>query len=163
MGWVCREVVALTDRRSTTLRGSPVFFPTTCILLHHVVGVFDGTLSKMPSSMSRSRSLRTCSTQWAGIVDGLCIAIGVAFSFTCMRSGGKPVILGRGWCVHTLNADAEYVSRIQASIRGMLAGVSGKGGDVGGGGGGHLFRQPHGANSLPFTSYCTCERSWCCL
>ena len=54
--------------------------------------------------------------------------------------------------MQTLNADAAYVSRIHASIRGMLAGVSGKGGDVGGGGGGDLFRQPHGANSLPFTS-----------
>ena len=34
---VCLEVALFTSRSSTTRLESPVFFPTTCIQLHHVV------------------------------------------------------------------------------------------------------------------------------
>ena len=42
----------LTSQRSTTLRGSPDFFATTCILEHHVTGMLWGTLSSTPKMMS---------------------------------------------------------------------------------------------------------------
>ena len=109
--WVWRCVAELTERKSTTRRGSPLFLPTTCILLHHVVGVFDGTLSMTPKAMSCSSSCLTCSVQWAGIDDGLWTAVGVAPSLTRSRNAGNPVIKGRGWWGHVLNAEEAYVSR----------------------------------------------------
>ena len=41
------------------------------------------------------------------------------------------------------------MARIHFSILGMLPGVRGKGGCDGGGGGGDLLKQTHGANSQP--------------
>ena len=151
--WVCLVVAALTALRSTTRRGAPVFLPTTCILLHHVVGVLEGTLSITPRAMSRSSSRRTSSTQCAGIVDGRCIATGSDPSLTCILKGGKPDIKGKGWCGQTLNADAAYVSRNHFSISGTFSGVKSHGGTVVGGGGGKRFKHPHSANSLPSLSY----------
>ena len=152
MTCVCLDVAALTARRSTTLRGSPLFFPTTCILLHQVVGVLEGTRSNTPSCISRSNSSRTWSTQWARIFEGLWIATGSADFFTWIRRGGNPDILGSGWWEHVLNADAAYVFSIHFSNLGMFSGVNGKGGWVGGGGGSVCFKHPHDDSSLPSVS-----------
>ena len=152
---VCLMVAELRARRSTTLRGWPVFLPTTCMRLHHVVGVFDGTLSSTPRAISCSTSWRTCSTQCAGMVAGLWIATGSASFFRCILSGGNPVIRGRGWWGHVLKDDAAYCLRNQSLTSFTLSCVIVKGGSFGGGGGGILFRQPHCANSRPSASNCT--------
>ena len=90
---------------STTRRGSPVFFPTTCILAHQVLGVFWGTLYKTPSAISLSRSCLTCSDQCARMVAGLWIAFGSTPSLVIILKGGKPDIMGKGWWGQLLNAE----------------------------------------------------------
>lgn len=102
----CLFVAALTALRSTTRLGSPNFLPTTCIRLHQVVVVFEGTRSRTPKAMSHSNSSFTWSTQRVGIVNGLCTATGSTLSIMIILSGGCPDIKGRGWCGQMLKADA---------------------------------------------------------
>ena len=153
MKWVCLSVALFSSRRSTTRLGSPVFLLTTCILLHHVVGVLEGMRSMTPRAISCSNSSLTLSIQCAGMVDGLWTATGVEPSFTSNLKGGKPVMSGRGWWGHVLNADDAYVSSNQSRTLSTLLGVILNGGASGGLGGGVRSKQPHAARALPFASF----------
>ena len=81
------------------------------------------------------------------------MATGSTPSFTMSLRGGRPVMSGSGWWGHTLKAEVAYVSNNHLCTLSTLPGLISKGGYAGGGGGSVRFKQPQGANSLPFESY----------
>lgn len=133
--------------KSTTLRGSPVGLGCTTILLHHWTGSLTGTFSSTPSLQSLSRPPLTASCQCRGTWAGVWTATGLAEGSTCSRSGGLPVIKGKGCFWQMLKAEELNLLRMYSLRIGRLLTVAGQG-SVGFSVGGRL-RTGHLHSSVP--------------
>ena len=131
--WVSRRVALFNCCRSTVRLGSPFFLAVTTIRAHHSVDVPCGTFSIMPKRTSLSRSSLTRSFQWWGTGIGVWTAYGLQ-SFLNSTFIGSPVICGRGWWAHWLNADDSKVFSNQSFSFGMLLSIGSNGIAVGLGG-----------------------------
>jgi hypothetical protein len=149
--WFSRVHAAFSGLKSTVLLGLLSHLATTCILVHHVVGVPTGTLLIMPSATSCANISVIWSRQWIGTVAAILVAIGVAVLSTWILIGSD-FIIGNGWCLHVFNVDAVNCFSSHDFIATMLSSVGRKVSSVGLPGGGVCLGHPQGALTVSLSS-----------